>query len=196
MCRTITPALLLLAACAGAFSASSAASQVVEGNPASPVRVLIYEDLEEADCAQFRIMLDEKVLPRYGKRVAFVHRDFPLGKHVWARDAAVAGRWVYEHDREAGIDFRREILAEQNNITVQNLKSWLQEFAARNDLDGKGIVDSLKDERLVALVDQDRQSAIARGVTGAPSIYIGGVSLTETIVYDDLARLLDEALTR
>ena len=60
MSRTIAPALLLLAVCVGAFGAASA-SQVVEGNPSSPVRVLIYEDLQCPDCAAFRKMLDEKL---------------------------------------------------------------------------------------------------------------------------------------
>jgi protein-disulfide isomerase len=185
--------VLLFAACASAFGSST---QVIEGNPASPVRVLIYQDLQSADCAQLRTLLDQKVLPRYGKKVAFVHRDFPLGKHDWAREAAIAGRWVYERDPEMGIDFRREIMAEQDNITRQNLKAWLAEFATRNKLDSKGIVDSLTDARLVALVDQDRQSAIARGVTNAPTVYVNGVLLVETIIYEDLARALDEALAK
>ena len=55
----------------------------------SKVRVLIYEDLQCPDCAEFRRMMDEKILPRYGERVAFIHRDFPLAKHAWARKAAI-----------------------------------------------------------------------------------------------------------
>jgi protein-disulfide isomerase len=194
--KAIAPALLLTFAAWAGVPLLSAASQVVEGNPGSPVKVLIYEDLQCSECAQLRILLDEKILPRYGKRVTFVHRDFPLGKHDWARDAAIAGRWVYEKDPEAGITFRREIMAEQNNITAQNLKAWLTEFAQRNQLDSKGILNALKDERMVSLVDQDRQSALARGVAQIPSVYIGGVSLTETIIYEDLARALDQALAK
>jgi protein-disulfide isomerase len=125
-----------------------------------------------------------------------VHRDVPQGKDDWARDAAEAGRWVYEQNPQAGITFRREIMSEQNNITAQNLRAWLQEFAGRNQLSMEGIANSVKDERLVTLVDQDRQSAIARGVTKVPAVYIGGVSLSDTILYEDLARALDEALAR
>ena len=75
-----------------AMSLQASRGDIVEGNPASPVRVLIYEDLQCRDCQQFRTLLDEKILPRYGTRVAFVHRDFPLGKHDWARAAADRGR--------------------------------------------------------------------------------------------------------
>jgi protein-disulfide isomerase len=191
-----TAALIAIGITMAAHSAFASHHDVVEGNPASPVRVLIYEDLQCGDCARFRAMLDQKILPKYGSKVAFIHRDFPLGKHDWARDAAVAARWVYEQDKTDGIEFRREILSEQDHITTHNLNAWLAGFALRNQLDDKAIVDALGDPRLNALVDQDRQAAVARGITNTPTVYVGGVSLVETIVYEDLARALDQALAK
>jgi protein-disulfide isomerase len=184
---------LMLAAGHCAFASHN---DVMEGNPASTVKVLIYGDLQGSDCARLRILLDEKILPRYGSKVAFVHRDFPLGKHDWAVAAAIAARWVYEQSNELGIIVRREMLSEQDSITSHNLKQWLIDFAYRNHLDPKGIVDSLSDPRLGALVDQDRQSAVARGVSRAPTVFVGGQSFVETIIYDDLARALDVALAK
>ena len=189
-------ALILLGAVMGAQSIYAAHTDVVEGNPASPVKVLIYDDLQCSDCARFRVMLDEKILPKYGKKVAFIHRDCPLGKHDWARPAAVAARWVWDQDHQYGIEVRRELLAEQDHITIHNLNGWLVNFAARNHLDQNGIVNSLTDPRFNSLVDQDRQAAVARGVEHTPTVYVGGVSLVETILYDDLARALDEALAK
>lgn len=190
----IAAALIALGLIMGVESIYASHTDVVEGNPASPVKVLIYDDLQCSDCARFRTMLDDKILPKYGSKVAFIHRDFPLGKHDWARPAAVAARWVWDQDHTYGIAIRRELLAEQDHITLHNLNGWLVAFAARNHLDQKGIVDSLTDPRFNALVDQDRQAAVARGVTQTPTVYIGGVSLVETILYEDLSRALDEAL--
>jgi protein-disulfide isomerase len=189
-------AALILLICCTVFTAQAAVArrEIVEGNPSSPVRVMIYEDLQCSDCAAFRLMLDQKLLPKYGTRVAFVHRDFPLGKHDWARSAAIAARWVYEQDPELGITIRRELLSEQNNITIQRLKPWLVEFASRNDLDPKGILASLDDSRLGALIDQERQAAVARGLTNPPTVFVGGISFVETILYEDLARAIDAAL--
>jgi protein-disulfide isomerase len=169
---------------------------IVEGNPASPVKVLIYEDLQCGDCDTLRHLLDDRLLPKYGTRVAFVHRDFPLGKHEWARPAAVAARWVYEQSPVVGIEFRREILSERNNISLQNLKAWLSEFATRKHLDPKEIVASMVDPRLNALIDQDRQGAEARGVKSTPTVYVGGIAFVETIIFEDVARALDEALSK
>lgn len=169
---------------------------VVEGNLASPVRLVIYEDMECGDCARFEAVLEQKLLPKYGSKILVVHRDFPLGKHDWARQAALAARWVWEQDSERGIAIRRELLSEQDSITARNLNSWLYEFAVRNHLDVKGIIESLSDPRIGALVDQDRQAAVARGVSKTPTAYVGGQAFVETILYEDVARALDEALAK
>jgi protein-disulfide isomerase len=167
---------------------------MVEGNPRGVLRVQIYEDLQCGDCARFETILQEKLLPKYGSRVTFVHHDFPLGKHDWARHASIASRWVYEQDPSLGIDFRRELLAEQNSINLQNLKPWMVEFAIRHHLDQKGIVESLKDPRLSALVDQDLMIGKTRGITKTPTVLAAGQTFVETIVYEDVAAAINEAL--
>jgi protein-disulfide isomerase len=177
-----------------AHNSFAASTDIMEGNPASSLKVLIYEDLQCSDCATFGHLLDDRILPKYGARVAFIHRDFPLGKHEWARPAAIAARWVYEQDSQLGLTFRREMLSEQNNISLATLKPWLTEFATRNHLDPKALVHSIDDPRLAALVDQDRQGGIARGIAHTPTVFVGGVPFVETIIYEDLARALDSAL--
>ena len=189
--------LVYLVATATILMAAPSKMEILEGNPASPVRVLVFEDLQCSDCANLRKMLDEKVLPRYGGKVAFVHRDFPLSKHSWARPAAIAGRWVYEQNRETGILFRQQILAEQANIPdLIGLKRWLLEFASRNKLNEQGILDSLKDPRLALAVDQDFQGGVARGISKTPTVLINGTTIVELVIFDDLARAIDSALAR
>ena len=186
-------ALAGLTLCAGVWAART---EMVEGNPASEVKVVIYSDLQCPDCQRLRSILDERILPKYGKRVAFVHRDFPLGKHDWARQGAIAARWVSEQNPQLGLVFRREIMSEQLHITASTLKPWLVEFAVRNKLNAKGITDALSDKRLDSMVDQDYQGAIARGVTTAPTMIIGGNKFSDTILYDDVAKALDVELGR
>jgi protein-disulfide isomerase len=188
-----------LAAVAALFAISGSGAtrpDIIEGNPASTVRVTIYEDLAGAECARLRTMLDEKLLPKYGKRVAFVHRDFPLGRHEWALEAALAGRWTWEQSGGIGLLYRREILAEQDHITLATFKDWLRQFARRHSLDENGIVAALDDKRLRAAVDSDIQGGSARSVTKVPSIYLGTQAFVENIIFDDVARAVDAALER
>jgi protein-disulfide isomerase len=186
--------ILAMAALAFATAAVAASTDIVEGNPTASVKVLIYSDLQCDYCQSFRTMLDEKLLPHYGKRVAFVHRDFPLGRHTWAREAAMAARWVWQQNPRAGIVFRRELLAEQSHITPDSLKSWVIQFAGRNQLSEQGIVAAMTDTNLGAEVDSDMQAGMARGIKTVPTVIVAGKTFSETIVYDNLAQVLDQAL--
>jgi protein-disulfide isomerase len=81
-------------------------------------------------------------------------------------------------------------------MSARNLKQWLSDFAYRNHLDPKGIVDSLTDQRLITVVDQDRQAAVARGVNRAPTVFVGGVPFAETVIFEELARAIDDAFAK
>jgi len=163
---------------------------LIEGNPNSTIKVFIYEDLQCGDCLALQNLLDEKILPKYGSRVTFVHRDFPLPKHEWARPAALAGRWVAEKDRVLGMKFRREIMSEQLYLKSDTVEHWMRQFALRNKLDPDGIVAATTDPRLIALLEQDRQAALSRGVTKTPTVFVANQAFVETIVYEELARAL------
>jgi hypothetical protein len=108
----------------------------------------------------------------------------------------MVARWVYEQDPRVGIIFRRELLDEQEHITRATLKPWLIQFAIRNNLSETGIVVAMTDPRLGAMVDQDIQLAASRGVNKIPAVYVFGQSFVGTIVYDDLAHVIDQALAR
>ena len=79
---------------------------------------------------------------------------------------------------------------------MDSLKPWLREFATRNHLDPKAIVDALDDPQLNAAVDQDYQSGVARGISHTPTVIAGGQTIVETVLYEDVARAIDIELGR
>ncbi len=97
----ITTLLLVMAA----VGASAENTDIVEGNPFAAVKVTIFGDLQCGYCQNMRTMLDEKLLPKYGKEVPSFTRDLPLGRHDWARPAATVARWVYQQNSQLGINF-------------------------------------------------------------------------------------------
>jgi protein-disulfide isomerase len=168
--------------------------ELVEGNASSPVRVMIYEDLQCGDCLALRNLLDQKILPKYGTRVAFVHRDFPLPKHEWARAAALACRWLTEQDRVLAVRFQREIMSEQLHLRTDTIEYWMRQFAIRNKLNPDAIVAATSDPRLIGFMEQDRQAALARGVSKTPTMFVANQAFVETILYEEVARALDVEL--
>ncbi len=172
----------------------AAGKRLVEGNPASQVRVLIFEDLQCPDCAAFRRMLDEKLLPKYGGKVAFEHRDFPLAKHAWARKAAIAARSLQETSPELALKFRRDILGNIREAKAAGFEQWLAQWAGANNLDAAKLAAALEDPKLAEAVENDFQDGVARGVAKTPTVFVNGVPFIETFTVEEVSKAIDEAL--
>lgn len=172
----------------------TAAQHLVEGAAQSPVRVLIFEDLQCPDCADFRALLDEKLLPKYAGTVAFEHRDFPLAKHAWARKAAIAARFFGEQSPELGIAYRRYSFGNLKDTTLANFNERLAAFAKEHKVDPAAALASLDDKRLAALVEDDFQDGIARGIARTPTALVNGRPFIETISFEEISKGIDEEL--
>ena len=170
------------------------AGRLVEGDAKAAVRVVIYEDLECSDCAAFREMMDQKLLARYGAKVAFEHRDFPLPKHTWSRAAAVAARFFERDNPKLAVEFRRVTMAGQKSITKETLGQHVAQFARQFGADPIKAVDAMKDPALHKLVEDDFQEGLARGVTRTPTVFVEGEPFIETFTFDQIAQGIDAAL--
>jgi protein-disulfide isomerase len=179
-----------------AFLVVLTAAQFVEGNPRAKLRVVIYEDLQCPDCAELRQTLDNYLLPRYGAQVAFEHKDFPLPKHSWARQAAIAARHFERVRPGAGVEFRRFMLARIKDTPLERLDERVREFARENGLDPADAVAALRSTELEEQVDQDYQEGIARGVKKTPTVYVGDVVFIEKIRRGELGTAIEKALAQ
>ncbi len=183
--------VMSLVATTASFAAQPA---LTEGRAGSPVHVLIYEDLQCSDCAAFRRMMDEKILPRYAEKVEFVHRDFPLAKHRWARRAAIAARFFAGRKPELGLEYRRYTMAGILDTDEGNFEDRLARFAREHGVNPQEAVAALKDERLAALVEQDYQDGVARGVAKTPTVFVNGTPFIEHFSFEEIAKGIDQAL--
>ena len=183
-----------LASAASGVAKTIATAQHVEGNPKSPVRVLIFEDLQCPDCSVFRKALDEKLLPRYRASVAFEHRDFPLPKHTWAKEAAVAARYFQAQDPKLAADFRRTVQGNLSKVNSKGLRSWLIEFCRDRRLDAGQALAALNDIKHILAVEGDFQEGVAAGIRRTPTVLVGGKSFVETIDVAELQKTLDAML--
>jgi protein-disulfide isomerase len=169
-------------------------AQLIEGAKQSPVKVLIYEDLQCPDCATFRDMLDKQLLPRYGTKVRFEHRDFPLAKHSWARRASIAALYLEEAKPGVGREYRKYSLVHLRQIKADTFEATLSQFARDHGVDPAKAVASLTDERLAALVEKDYQEGVSRGIAHTPTILVNGRPFIETFSFDEVAKAIDEEL--
>ena len=169
---------------------------IVEGRADSAVRAVIYEDLQCPDCAAFERMMVEKLLPQYGGKVAFVHRDFPLAKHAWARRAAIAARFFADRKPELALEYRRYAMANQGATNDANFNTRLAEFAKAHDIDPDAAIAALSNGRYAELVEQDYQDGVSRGVVHTPTVFVNGKPFVETFSFEEISKGIDEALAQ
>jgi protein-disulfide isomerase len=167
---------------------------LAEGNPRSPVRVVIYEDLQCSDCAAFRKMMDEQLLPKFGAKAAFEHRDFPLPKHNWARQAAIAARHFERQSASLGVKWRRFALENRKSIALEDFPSWLKKFCGANGVPAADAAAALGDPQLAALVDRDYQEGIARGIAKTPTVLVNGQPFVESFPLEEISQAIESAV--
>jgi protein-disulfide isomerase len=186
----MTKAALLLALA----GVACAADRLIEGNPKSPVRVVVYEDLQCSDCAVYRKMMDERLLPKFAARVAFEHRDFPLPKHAWARQAAIAARHFDAVRPGLGVAWRRYALANLDTITPENFRDKLQAFARQQKADPGKAAAVLNDASLAAAVDADYQDGVARGIARTPTVLVNDEPFIERFAVEEISKAIERHL--
>ncbi|MBZ5726343.1 MAG: DsbA family protein [Acidobacteriia bacterium] len=173
-----------------------AAQGLTEGRAGSAVRAVIYEDLQCSDCAIFRVMMDRQILPKYGDRVEFVHRDFPLAKHPCARRAAIAARFFGERDAKLGLEYRRHALATLAETNADNFNDRLGGFARSHGIAPADALAALSDAKYEAMVEKDYQDGVARGVVHTPTVFVNGTPFIETFTFEEISKGLDAALAQ
>ncbi len=177
-----------------AAESANRAALPIEGNPKSSVKVIVYEDLQCPDCATFRRMTDEQLLPRFGSRIALVHKDFPLAKHAWARPAAIAGRYFATQNAGLAVRYRQWVMANLGEIKADTFREKLAAFARAQSVDPEPLIRALDDPELAALVEKDFQEGVARGVAKTPTVFVNGRPFIEHFSFEDLAAAIEEAL--
>jgi protein-disulfide isomerase len=191
--KALVLALLLAAAAVAAAQQAPAADPSILKPPAGhSVAIVVFEDLQCPDCARAAPVV-AAAAEQHG--VPVVIHDFPLRQHDWAFDAAILARYFETRSEKLGVEFRHHIMANQRQITRQNLRSIADRFAAEHDthlpflLDPKGY--------LAAKVRAGQTLGNRIGVSHTPTIYVvsnakAGEPFVEVVDRAQLSRLIEQ----
>jgi len=168
--------------------------KLTEGQVGSPVCVEIFEDLQCPDCATFQKMLDKDILPRFRQQVEFVHYDFPLRRHDWARRAAVTSRILAQASVDGALQYRRYMMSMQARITKDNVDQYLLTFVRQRHLDTRIQSNELSDPFFDKLVWADIHEGVNRNVTHTPTIFVGKRRFVEAVTARELSEAITQAL--
>jgi protein-disulfide isomerase len=172
------------------------------GNDASPVQIVVFDDLECPFCARMHQQLFPALINRYGDQVHIVYRDFPIPKHPWAMRAAVdtncvaaespTGYWnlvdyIHSHaDEFGGTEHSlQKALDTLDQISLDEAKK-----------------DKLNADAVAACIKKQDETAIkasmklgdSLNVEATPTLYINGEEVDGAYPLVDVFRIVDQAL--
>jgi len=139
-------------------------------------------------------MLNESLVPKYRNRVRFVHREFPLAKHVWARAAAVCALRFDEIACGLASGWRTFILARIKQTATETLADRVREYAAEVGVDAALVLSAVDDPALNATIDAHLAEGRARGVEKTPTVFVNNTAFIEVFTLEDITAGIDRAL--
>lgn len=154
------------------------------------ITIVEFSDFECPFCKQAFPIIRE-LMVKYGDRVRFIHRDFPITQiHDKAQKAAEAGECADEQGKFWAL--HDKIFQYAPAIAVSDLKRYAQETG----LDTARFNACLDNAQFAAEVQQDFQDGVALGVRGTPTWFINGKKVEGVIPRESFIKLLDQLLAQ
>jgi len=164
------------------------------GEEGASVVVVAYSDFQCPYCAQEAQILRGQLKREYESRVRVYFRDFPLSNHEWAKDAAIAGRCIYNQEPEAFWTYHDWIFANQGSITPANLKDKVMEHAKGAGVDTLKLNGCLSDQSVADVVEASMAEGRAVGVTSTPTLFVNGRKMPGSVKWEQLKSVIDYEL--
>jgi protein-disulfide isomerase len=156
----------------------------------APVTIIEFSDYQCPFCKRAEPTV-ERVLDRYGDRVRFVYRHFPLDSiHPLARGAAEAAACAAEQDRFW--DFHEGLFAQDAKLDPEGLEA----HAEAVGLDLEPFRTCVSEGRTAEVVEADLAAGREVGVRGTPAFFINGIMLSGARPYEDFVQIIEDELER
>jgi protein-disulfide isomerase len=163
------------------------------GTSGAPVVLVEFSDFECPYCKQQAEMLRKNLLSAYPTQVRMYFKTFPLESlHPWAKAAAIASRCVYKQNADAFWAYHDWIFERQSDITADNLKDKVMEWAkAAKGVDALQLGECMDTKATDDQVNADIAEGHALEVNATPTLFINGRRIAQTIDWPNLKSIID-----
>jgi|YNPNPStandDraft_1061719.scaffolds.fasta_scaffold00395_11 protein-disulfide isomerase len=169
-------------------------SQPAFGPPDAPVALVLFSDFQCGYCKEEAETLRKNVPAAFPKEVRVYFKDFPLdGIHPWARTASIAGRCIFRQNPAGFWDFHDWIYAHQGEITPENLKAKVMQFARgrEHQIDALQLQGCLEARTTEAEVDRNVADGKALQVNSTPTLFVNGRRLVGNLGWSHLRQIIE-----
>ena len=168
--RAKRPQLHAIPASNSVAGKSDVESMHIRGNPDAPVTLEEFADFQCPPCSSFAAF-GEELLKEYDSRLRIVFRNFPLGPHEHAREAALAaeaagmqGRFWEMHD----VLYREQAVWSK----APNARELFESYAGTIGLNLDQFRKDMDSEKAKERVDSDHARGDSLGIKVTPTLFI------------------------
>jgi protein-disulfide isomerase len=149
--------------------------------------IVEYSDFECPFCGRAAGVVG-KLKEKYGTKVRFVFRQFPLQMHEHAELAAEAA--LAAHAQGKFWAFHDLLFQNQRDLA----RASLEKYAQKAGLDMTKFKKALDDHTYAKQVEADMKLAMEAHVSGTPSLFIGTERVANATDFDSLSQEIDKKL--
>jgi protein-disulfide isomerase len=163
------------------------------GPQGAPVVIVEFSDFECPFCKQEAAMLRANLPVSYPTQVHLYFKEFPLENlHPWAKAAAIDSRCVLKQSPAEYWDFHDWLFARQADITPENLKEKVMEWAkGKTSLDSAKLGQCIDTRATEAEVNQSQADGRALGVDQTPMLFVNGRRIPGQVDWTNLKNIID-----
>lgn len=158
------------------------------GGPKAPIQIIAFSDYECPYCRMAEITVEE-VLEKYGDKLNYTLRDYPLPFHAQARGAARAARCAGEQKKFWEY---HDALWKADGLATEQLDA----LAAELELDKAAFDACVASDKFNDTIDEDLAAGAELGVNGTPAFFVNGRMLSGAQPLEAFSQLIDEELAR
>ncbi len=166
------------------------------GAAAATVTLVEFGDFECPNCKEEAKTLRDNVPSQFATQVRVVFKDFPLEQiHPWAKAAAIDGRCIFRQSPAAFWKFHDWIYEHQLEITPDNLKTQVTDFAkTAADIDGLQLGRCMDTKATEAEVDASIAEGRALHVDATPTLFLNGRRLVGNYPWQNIEQIISGEL--
>ena len=161
------------------------------GGEKANVTIVEFSDFQCPFCAKSAEIV-RSLKKKYGNKIKFVFKQFPLPFHSQAQKAAVASLCANEQSVSQFWKLHDVMFADQGKLSPENIKKSAKEIG----LDSSKFDKCLDDNKYAAQVQKDIEQGKAIGVKGTPSFFINGMAFIETQNLEKFTEFIDQELAK
>ncbi len=164
----------------------------IAGPASAPVSIYVFSDFQCQFCKEEAKVLRANLGTAYPKQVRLIFKDFPLEQiHPWAMAASIAGRCIANMNGENFWRYHDWIFDQQANLTAENLKPKITEFANSTGIDSMMLGQCMDTKATAKEVAQSMAEARALNVDRTPTLFLNGRRITGNVPWEQLKGIID-----